>query len=526
MASSSWQREAQQTVSQRPIVIVVHALGVGGVTNAIFDQSKLFVEAGHPTTILTLNYVSNFEDTVRDRRASGRLNSAVVVRNAYTDLQASASGGAGLAQRAQRILDRAGEHRRDEPGLVASHGKDKRGEFSRYFQRDGTYVKYKRWDSPTAVRQITYFRDRKPVAKVDYAPTGWAHRHITLDPASGNPVEERFLTETGRAYLIRWVDPETERSQAVYSADKGGQELIRHSGLPAWHSHHIAEVCREFDQRPIVMAEAPSAVPKVGRIDPSVASRVGMLHNNQFAAPHTVGSPIRADHEEIFGLLPSLDALVVLTAQQKGDIVDLCGEAEKIHVIPNLREVPDMPAQVTKDPRLVSVVSRLSAQKSLHEAIHAFQMVLRRVPDARLEIYGGGTTERLLRDTITELGLEEQVQMMGRTPEPELVMARSVCTVSSSEWEAMPLSIVESAAVGTPVVAYDCLYGPRALIDDGRTGYIVPKGDRQALADRIVELLEDPDRAASMGRAAQADFRATNTPEVVAPKWQRFLSDL
>jgi glycosyltransferase involved in cell wall biosynthesis len=87
----------------------------------------------------------------------------------------------------------------------------------------------------------------------------------------------------------------------------------------------------------------------------------------------------------------------------------------------------------------------------------------------------------------------------------------------------MPLSILESEASGTPVVAYDCLYGPAALITDGVDGRLVPRGDRDALAAAVVALLRDPEAAVRMGRAAQERARAQHGRDRVLSRWREVL---
>jgi glycosyltransferase involved in cell wall biosynthesis len=76
--------------------------------------------------------------------------------------------------------------------------------------------------------------------------------------------------------------------------------------------------------------------------------------------------------------------------------------------------------------------------------------------------------------------------------------------VMSSDWEGLPTALIEAMACGTPVVATDCDSGPGEILDEGRLGQIVPRGDVNAMADAIVTALENPgDAAARIARASE-----------------------
>ena len=502
----------------RPVLILVHQLGYGGVSNAVLDQAAMFGEAGHPTAILTLT--SELDVARLDAlRASGRLGPGVSVRNVHVDHEEAWRG-------EPAVPDPTGAHAlRASAGLVVERGHDDTSPFERWFDPYGGYLASARLREDGSLSTLARMRDRVAVSHERFDDQGRVVRANEVSSA-GHKTRELFFDQGGHAYAIRVAHPETGagRGVAVSLPDAGGTTVARFAGLPQWHIHWLHEVLDEFDA-PIVVAETPTTIPKIARARAgSDATVLGMLHNNQFAEPFTVGSPLRHDHLAVFDLVDRLDGLVVLTEAQRRDVVDLGVPAGRVHVVPNATaRVDRTPSLEHKDPRLVSVVSRLAPQKALHEAVHAFRRVLAEVPDARLEIYGRGPSAAELADLVEELDLGASVRLMGRTPEPQAVMARSICTLSTSNWEAMPLSILESEASGTPVVAYDCLYGPAALIDDGVDGRLVPRGDRGALADAVVALLRDPASAVRMGRAAQERARSRHGRAAVLARWTEVL---
>ncbi|GAA4838085.1 glycosyltransferase [Luteimicrobium xylanilyticum] len=503
---------------RRPVLIVVHQLGYGGVSNAVLDQAAMFSEAGHATTILTLTADPDLPrlDALRE---SGRLGAGVGVRNVHLDHEERWRG-------QPEVPDPTGAHAlRRSPGLLVERGEDHTSCYERWFDPYGGYVAFARIREDGTLSTLARNRDRVGVAHERFDGDGRVVRANEVSSA-GHKTRELFFAPGGHLYAQRLAHPKTGagRGVAVSLPGEAGPRTEKFAGLPQWHISWLRGVLDEFEA-PVVLAETPTTIPKVARARRGRDETVlGMLHNNQFAEPFSVGSPLRHDHLAVFDLLDRLDGLVVLTEAQRRDVVDLGAGADRVHVVPNMTaRVDSTPSVDAKDPRLVSVVSRLAPQKALHEAVRAFSLVRAEIPDARLEIYGRGPSADGLAALVAELGLGASVMLMGRTSEPLAVMKRSVCTVSTSDWEAMPLSILESAAAGTPVVAYDCLYGPAALIEDGVDGRLVPRGDRESLARAVVALLRDPEGAVRMGRAAQEKVRARYGREQVLARWTQVM---
>jgi len=100
---------------------------------------------------------------------------------------------------------------------------------------------------------------------------------------------------------------------------------------------------------------------------------------------------------------------------------------------------------------------------------------------------------------------------------PERLAATQVF-VLSTRWEGMPLALVEAMAAGCACVATDVV-GVREVIDQGRTGLLVPPGDATALADALQQVLLDPAMAARLGAAARAQALKAHGHELM---WQRY----
>lgn len=515
----------------RPIIITLHQLGHGGVTNAVLDQAQMFSEAGYPTTIATMDDSPASSTRVEELRGSGRLPAEVEVRNVHRDARDAASvGGAAPALRrltgaAQRLAPhlRGLSHRsrhllgRSPAADLVETGTDRHGSYRRHFAPDGEYRSFDRLEDDGSVRHTNVFENRVLVRRDEYAE-GSVSRRTWFTP-EGKTNRVQFLTPDGFCYLQRWIDPDNGRGVGVYAADRGSGVVTRYNGLPDWHVSWLQELVDESPVAPYVIAETASTISKTIRLRRDSAVRMAMMHNSHVAAPFRLDSPTRPDYAAIFDRLGSIDAYAILSERQRSDMVDRLGSPEVFTVVPNALRIPDRP-QVERDPHLVSVVARLAPQKALHEAIEAFAAVVQEVPEARLEIYGRGAERERLEALAAERGLADSVIFRGRTSTPEEVMARSVCTISTSDWEALPLTIAESLLVGTPVVAYDCLYGPSTLIRDGVTGRVTGFGDRAELAAAIIDLLRHPATVERWGEAGRRDIVERLSFPQVLTAWQ------
>lgn len=149
---------------------------------------------------------------------------------------------------------------------------------------------------------------------------------------------------------------------------------------------------------------------------------------------------------------------------------------------------------------LVTTVARLHPQKDVPTLLRAARIVVDARPDTRFVVVGGGPAEPELRALCVELGLGEAVQLVGQRPNAADELAAADVVALSSIWEGSPLVVAEALLLGRPVVATAVGAVPEAVID-GETGRLVPPRDPAALAAAIIELLDDPERAAVLAAA-------------------------
>ena len=113
----------------------------------------------------------------------------------------------------------------------------------------------------------------------------------------------------------------------------------------------------------------------------------------------------------------------------------------------------------------------------------------------RLAILGEGIERKLLEGLVQDLGIGADVWLPGFTPNPYAHMARASLFALSSRWESMSMVLVEALALGLPVVATNCDFGPREILQNGRYGRLVPVGDVESMAAAIKGALAGPRQA-------------------------------
>jgi glycosyltransferase involved in cell wall biosynthesis len=159
-------------------------------------------------------------------------------------------------------------------------------------------------------------------------------------------------------------------------------------------------------------------------------------------------------------------------------------------------------------------IARLNRIKDQPTLLRAARVVADRVPGFRLDIVGDGPMGDIVRQLATDLGLADTVVFHGMQQNVWPYLDGADLFVLSSLSEGVSITLLEAMAAGLPIVATD-VGGNREVVRNSVTGLLVPVGDHLALAERMVELLEDRPRAHRMGDAGrervESDFNISRT---------------
>lgn len=163
--------------------------------------------------------------------------------------------------------------------------------------------------------------------------------------------------------------------------------------------------------------------------------------------------------------------------------------------------------RVRSSHRRVIVVANLRRVKGLDVLVDAASQVVRRFPDARFQLVGSGPELGSITARAAAAGLGDRLACLGARDDVPSLLAESDIFVLPSRSESLPNSVLEAMASGLPIVA-SAVGGIPEVIEDGRTGVLVPAGDPHALAEALGRVMADASFASRLGAAARAEAEA------------------
>src|SRR5262249_9130700 len=172
----------------------------------------------------------------------------------------------------------------------------------------------------------------------------------------------------------------------------------------------------------------------------------------------------------------------------------------------------DLPEVQDQTP-VVGIVANLKPIKRIDVLIRAFAVAFKYDPAVRLIVvgkdspsHGGRSTREELESLAHLLGIHNQIIFTGGVDDPAPYVDRFTVAVLCSESEGFSNALIEYMQAGRPIVCTDTGGNPE-LVQDGTNGFLVPVGDVDTLADRLVKLLSDRAFARRLGEAEREDVR-------------------
>jgi glycosyltransferase involved in cell wall biosynthesis len=342
----------------------------------------------------------------------------------------------------------------------------------------------------------------------------------------------RLDPERFRRYLCVTRAPPPER-RAVNEAElteleESGVQVLRLEGRSLLPNHSWVRLYKELRREPIDVlhahmprASVPGTV--VGRL-----AHVPVIVNHEHSWAFE-GKPLRRFLDRNV-LARGGDVMLAVSEWDRRNMIEVEHiPAECIRVIPNgippaPRHGRDVRAEFDLPPEtaLIGAVGRLYPQKGYEHLIRAIALLKRDSANPiRCVIVGHGPEEERLQALIDELDVAEEVRLVGRRQDVADVIGAFDVAVLPSNWEGLPLAVIEYMAAGAPIVA-TAVGGVPELIEDGVSGLLVKPGDSLKLAAAIGRLLDDRELASRLGQAALERQRANFDLDVVV----RRLEDL
>lgn len=226
-----------------------------------------------------------------------------------------------------------------------------------------------------------------------------------------------------------------------------------------------------------------------------------------------------------------VDEIVSVSEHNKNELIKrLHWPAKKITVIPNgVEDIPEIDAEtenrlrrefgLADDMPTMLTMARLEKQKNIILLVEAMRVLRDRGLPCRLIIGGEGTEREPIEKLRHEYGLEDRVFLPGWRLDSSALCRVVDLFVLPSDWEGLPMSILEAMSASLPILATDVGDVSKAVIA-GENGLLVPPRDLDKMATALAELIGDPEKRRRFGAASRAIWQRHYSVEGMARRYE------
>jgi glycosyltransferase involved in cell wall biosynthesis len=211
----------------------------------------------------------------------------------------------------------------------------------------------------------------------------------------------------------------------------------------------------------------------------------------------------------------------LVTANTRRALDEMSGyvDANRLAFVPNplvLSDTPGPSDSTASTAPLILNVGRMVWDKAQEVLLEAFAMLGEELPEWRLAVVGDGRLENELRERATGLGIHDRIDWHGIVPDPYVHYRNATIFALPSRVEGTPNALLEAMSCGLPVIVSDGAPGPLELVQDGKTGLVVPVNDAPALAAALSRLAKDDGLRNRLGAAARERVSEYDLPRAIA----------
>ncbi|MFV0556508.1 MAG: glycosyltransferase [Lactovum sp.] len=228
------------------------------------------------------------------------------------------------------------------------------------------------------------------------------------------------------------------------------------------------------------------------------------------------------------GLARHFDGLITATEKQRDELAVITN-FKSVVALPDTQVETDYLDNISfnfaeRDKNKLICMGLISEDKGSQDIIEVMKRVNKKLPGVRVDFYGyasPSTKQQELEQAAEKAGLKNVINFKGYQTQDVLAadLKQTMLQLNCSIGEAFGTSILHGMSYGVPTIAYDVKYGIHEMIEAGVTGELVHKGSKQAIADKIIELLTDSQKWEAMSRAAFDKAQTFNT-DWAWKKWQ------
>ena len=225
-------------------------------------------------------------------------------------------------------------------------------------------------------------------------------------------------------------------------------------------------------------------------------------------------------------IYPFADCVVTLTERDKEKFMKYCNSVKCIENQISFfqDEYPNYSAKI------VLAVGRLVEQKGFDLLLESWYKVIQTNSDWKLIIVGGKTESdsfyKKMMSIINECNLTKYVRIEPPTNNIIKHFMEASIFVVSSRYEGLPMVMIEAMAVGLPIISFDCPTGPKEIVQNEVTGFLVKPLDIEELAVKINFLIQKEEYRKNFGKKAKNIALLKYSPEVILEKWDKLFASI
>lgn len=200
-----------------------------------------------------------------------------------------------------------------------------------------------------------------------------------------------------------------------------------------------------------------------------------------------------------------------------------------VYVIPNFLPSAMMgknDGNANREKVVLSMGRMNTDQKGFDRLIDAYSLIGKKHPDWKLKIYGSGALQAQYKKQVETLGLDDHVEINDFTTNPQKAYQSASIYAMCSREEGFSMVLLEAGNKGLPLVAYDVEFGPKTIIRNGKTGYVIPDGDTQLFANALERLMENDELRQNMSDEVSKDIVSRYSEDSIIEKWIEIIDKL
>ena len=425
----------------------------------------------------------------------------------------------------------------DAPDLpVIRHPRNKEG-FSYQETRPNVFMVY---ESEKLVRQeafthlenrlqtVTHFNEEKKITQVDFYDTnGYLSKTRIFDGKPNQFSKETYYTTDGNVCILSEYKFKNDKNELVRITlyDSKGDIILEGDKESDLVGFFIDQVAASSDNICLFVAESGLYSKAMIHVKQENAIKAAVVHSVFLEDPYNLKSKPQFFFKDLVYYQSHFDGIVFLTKTESNDFSRLYGKPQRIFTVPNFYPKEILEADFNaRNHRKAVIVARFDLIKRLDVAVDIFKLVVEELPDVILDIYGFGSDaeKRRIQEHIKKTGMENHVFIKGSTDRPEEVYSTGSLFMMTSLMEGMPLTMIESICNGCPAFSFDIKYGPSDIIKNGKTGFLIPRGNNKAFAKQMISYFEDIDLQRQMSENAYKDAHRFSK-EVYLENWYSFM---